>query len=183
MSAPEIKNQIVHVYDDIEEEDNHLPNWWLGILYGSIAFALGYWFIFEVTHAAPNPVASYRTEMDLLARQRASAGPISDDSLAVLAKDPATVGEGKKIFQSTCAPCHGAEGQGVVGPNLTDAFWLHGGQPTAIHKSITEGYPDKGMRAWGPMLGPLRVRSLAAFVLTIKNRNLPGKPPQGTRAD
>src|SRR6266700_3578164 len=98
MRAPETKNQIVHVYDDIQEEDNHLPNWWLGILYGSIVFALGSCCFLEVTHAAPNPGAAYRTEMELLARQRASAGPISDDSLAVLAKDPATVGEGKKIF-------------------------------------------------------------------------------------
>jgi cytochrome c oxidase cbb3-type subunit 3 len=175
--------KIVHVYDDIREEDNHLPNWWLAILYGSIVFSLGYWFVFETTHAVPNPVAAFRAEMEIAARQRAESGPITDDTLTVLSKDAQTLAEGKKVFVSTCAPCHGAEGQGVVGPNLTDPFWLHGGKPTAIHTSITHGYPEKGMRAWGPILGAGRVRSVAAFVLSIRGRNLPGKPPQGARGE
>lgn len=180
MSAPEkAGSKIVHVYDDIEEEDNHLPNWWLGILFGSIAFAFGYWFVFEVAHASPGPVAAFKTEMADLEKRRAEGAPVSNESLAVLAKDATTLTEGQKTFVATCAPCHGVEAQGLVGPNLTDKFWLHGGSPLDIHKSVTNGYPEKGMRAWMGLLGAGRVRSVAAYVVSLKGKNLPGKAPQG----
>jgi len=176
-------NKIVHVYDDIEEEDNHLPNWWLGILFATIAFSFGYWFVFEAAHAAAGPLDSFKTELAALEKKRAEGAPVSNESLLVLSKDGATLEEGKKTFVSTCAPCHGLEGQGIVGPNLTDRFWLHGGAPLEIHKSITNGYPEKGMRAWMSLLGAGRVRSVAAYVVSLKGKNLPGKAPQGTPAE
>lgn len=184
MSAP-VKpgSTIVHVYDDIEEEDNHLPNWWLGILFGTIAFSFGYWFVYEAAHAASGPLESYKTEMAALEKTRAEGAPVSNESLAVLAKDATTLEEGKKIFASTCAPCHGFEAQGIVGPNLTDKFWLHGGAPLDIHKSISNGYPEKGMRGWMSMLGAGRIRSVSAYVVSLKGKNLPGKPPQGAAVD
>jgi cytochrome c oxidase cbb3-type subunit III len=178
-----MNGKIMHVYDDIEEEDNHLPNWWLAILFGSIVFGFGYWFVYEVTHAAPSPLDSYRAEAAEAAKRRAQSGPVTNEALAVLAKDPKVLAEGKRLFVSTCAPCHGAQGQGIVGPNLTDGFWLHGATALDIHKSITDGYPEKGMRPWGAMLGPDRVRDVAAFVLSIKGQNLPGRAPQGTPAE
>lgn len=174
---------VVHVYDDIHEEDNRLPDWWLGILFGSIVFAFGYWFVFEVAGAAPGPLATMKTELAAQAKKRAEAGPVTDDALLVLAKDATTLAEGRKTFVSTCAPCHGAEGQGLVGPNLTDRFWLHGGRPSAIHQSITNGYPEKGMRSWGPVLGGERVRTVAAYVVSLKGKNVAGRPPQGDPSD
>jgi cytochrome c oxidase cbb3-type subunit 3 len=177
------ERKVVHVYDDIEEEDNHLPNWWLSILFGAIVFGAGYWFVYEVTGAAPSPLAAFKAEMAEAAQRRAESGPVTDESLAVLARDAKTVADGRQVFVSTCAPCHGTQGQGVVGPNLTDKFWLHGGKPVDIHKSITNGYPEKGMRPWGPVLGAARVRQVAAFVMSIKGQNLPGRPPQGTAAE
>jgi cytochrome c oxidase cbb3-type subunit 3 len=169
----------LHVYDGIEEQDNRLPNWWLGILFGSVAFAFAYWFVFETTHAAPGPLGEYQVEMAALAKLRAEGGPVTNESIAVLAQDQGTVGEGQKVFRQVCTPCHGPEGAGVVGPNLTDKFWLHGGTPVEIHKSITEGFPAKGMPAWAPVLGATRVRALAAFVVSQRGKNLPGKSPQG----
>jgi cytochrome c oxidase cbb3-type subunit 3 len=168
----------VHVYDGIEELDNRLPNWWLGILYGSIVFAFGYWFLYQTTRAWPGPLATYQAESEAAAK-RAAAAPLSDQALLSMSGDARVVGEAGRLFQQMCSPCHGPAGQGVVGPNLTDRFWLHGSAPTAIHTSITGGFPDKGMPPWGKMLGPTRVRSLAAYVLSLKGKNLPGKEPQG----
>ena len=179
MSAHPSDNKVLHVYDDIEEEDNHLPNWWLTILFGAIVFGFGYWFVYEVTGAAPGPLASFKLEMAELAKKRAEAAPVSNESLVVLAKDAKTLTEGKQVFASTCMPCHGALGQGLVGPNLTDKFWLHGVKPIEIHTSITNGFPEKGMRPWGAVLGASRVRAVAAFVISLKGQNLPGRPPQG----
>jgi cytochrome c oxidase cbb3-type subunit 3 len=168
----------VHVYDDIEEQDNRLPRWWLGILYGSIVFAMAYWLVYEGAHARPSVAEVYRIEAAAASR-RAAAAPLSDKAIAQMAADAKLVEEAKRMFGQVCAPCHGANAQGLVGPNLTDRFWLHGSAPTAIHKSITGGFPEKGMPPWGQLLGPTRVRSLAAYVVSIKGRNVPGKAPQG----
>ena len=73
MSAPALPNQkIVHVYDDIEEEDNQLPHWWLAILFGAIVFAFGYWFVYEVTATLPSPLARFVAASAASARKLAS---------------------------------------------------------------------------------------------------------------
>jgi cytochrome c oxidase cbb3-type subunit 3 len=169
----------IHVYDGIEEQDNRLPNWWLGILYGTIVFAFGYWFVYEIGQYWPSPLKAYQAQA-AAAAAKAAAEPLSDQTLLALTKDTRAMGEATRLFQQMCSPCHGSSGQGQVGPNLTDAFWLHGGAPTAIHKSITGGFPTKGMPPWGQILGPTRVRGLAAYVVSWKGKNLPGKEPQGT---
>ncbi|MDX2022571.1 MAG: c-type cytochrome [Deltaproteobacteria bacterium] len=180
MTSRDQQPPVHHVFDDIEEQDNHLPNWWLAILFASIVFAFGYWFVFETTASAPSPLTAYLREMAAIAKQRASVGPVTDESLAIMAKDGSTVNDGKHTFGQMCAPCHGPNGQGNAGPNLTDKFWLHGAKPTDVHKSITNGFPDKGMPAWGPMLGDARVRALSAYVVSLRNTNVPGgKAPQG----
>ncbi len=99
--------------------------------------------------------------------------------LEQLADDPAAQHEAKGLFTASCAACHGAEGQGAVGPNLTDAAWLHGSAPLQIHASITTGFPDKGMAPFKNLLGERKVRLLAGYVLTLKGKNLKGKPPEG----
>jgi cytochrome c oxidase cbb3-type subunit III len=176
---PNPNDKIVHTYDDIQEEDNHLPNWWLFILFGTIVFGFGYWLVFHTTKSLPDPRTEYTTEVDALKKARLAANPMSDEAIAAVSQDPAQVEEGHKVFSATCASCHAADGQGLVGPNLTDKFWIHGNKPTQIVKSVTEGYADKGMPPWGQILGPEKVKKVAAYVLTLKGKNLPGKEPQG----
>lgn len=103
-----------------------------------------------------------------------------EEDILTLSKDSAKMAEAQKKFQTTCASCHGPQGAGMVGPNLTDNFWLKGGKPLDVFKSITDGAPAKGMPPMGPQLGgPDGVKTLAAYVMTLKGKNLPGKPPQG----
>jgi cytochrome c oxidase cbb3-type subunit 3 len=75
--------------------------------------------------------------------------------------------------------CHLENGSGSVGPNLTDQYWIHGNSPLDIHSVITNGVTAKGMAAWGRQLGPRRVESVVAHVLTLRGQNLPGKKPEG----
>jgi len=168
-----------HVYDGIVEEDNHLPNWWLAILFGTIVFGFGYWFVFETTKTLPNPGAEYKLDVAALAKLHPETMPMTNEALLALASDAAVVSEGQAAFATTCVACHLAQGQGLVGPNLTDAVWIHGGKPTDIQTAIVNGFPEKGMPPWGKTLGAAKVRALTAFVLSIKGKNLPGKAPQG----
>lgn len=172
-------SKIVHTYDDIQEEDNHLPNWWLFILFTTMVFGFGYWLVFHTSKALPDPVTEYRADVEAIKKARLAANPMSDESIAALVSDPAQIEEGKKVFASTCASCHAQQGEGLVGPNLTDKFWIHGNKPTEIARSVSDGFADKGMPPWGPVLGPDKVRKVSAFVLSLKGKNLPGKAPQG----
>jgi len=177
------ENQVVHVVDGIEEYDNHLPNWWLLTLYGAIVFAVGYWGYYHTFAAGELPTQAYRRELAEMAERLGKSVPLTEAALVDMSKDPQALAEGQQLFVATCAACHGANGGGTVGPNLTDTAWLHGGNAEAILKSVQEGYPQKGMPAWGAQLGSRKTPLVTAYVLSLRNTNVPGgKPPQGETA-
>lgn len=180
MSPNEPKNPgVLHVFDDIEEQDNHLPNWWLAILFGSIVFGFGYWIVYHTAHWALGPEEEFQVYADARRAKEAAAKPVEGDDLLALSKDEKALAAGKESFVATCVACHGPNGEGLVGPNLTDNKWIHGASPAVIAESISKGFPEKGMPPWGATLGPERVKNLTAYVLSLKGKNLPGKAPEG----
>jgi cytochrome c oxidase cbb3-type subunit 3 len=178
-----LQGEIIHVYDGIEEADNSMPRWWLAVLFGTIGFAAAYWFGYEVYGLKPTPAAEFAARKVEIERAQLAAAAntpdMSEDALAALAKNPQAVAQGASVFKQNCAACHGDKGEGKIGPNLTDGFWLHGGATLAVHKTIRDGVPAKGMPPWGPVLGPDGVQRVAAFVLSIRNTRVPGREPQG----
>lgn len=183
MNQPDARNpepkKVVRVYGDIEEEDNHLPNWWLFTLYATIVFSFIYWFVYHTADLRPTPTEAYRTAVEELVTARIAANPASAEAILALSRDPEAVAAGAEVFRTTCAACHGAQGEGIIGPNLTDDRWIHAPDPETIYRGIMDGYLEKGMPAWGPMLGPERSLRAAAYVLTLKGTDVPGKAPQG----
>lgn len=172
----DIQGEIVHEYDGIEEADNQLPRWWLWTLYGSIAFAIGYWFAYHELEAGRLPGERYA---DALAAQAERGGGIDEAALLAMVDDPEAVDAGRQAFATNCVACHGAQGEGKIGPNLTDHHWINGGAPLDIYQVIRQGVPAKGMPAWGQTLGPAAVEQLAAFVLSVRGQEVPGKVPEG----
>lgn len=180
------QNQVVHEVDGIQEYDNKLPNWWLFTLYGAILFAVGYWFHYHQAKWGQTPLEAYNSEMEKANLEQAAkvkaAGTMTPEALTAMSKDKAAVEQGKQVFATNCAACHRNDGGGQVGPNLTDEYWLHGGAPDKIYKTILSGIPEKGMPAWGPQLGPDRVQAVSAYVLTLRGTNVAGgKAAQGER--
>lgn len=180
-----------HDYDGIREFDNPLPKWWLFTLYGSIVFGVCYWFYYHTLGAGLLPAAELAEEMAQaqaaedarLAQQEAQGKGVNEEALAALVKDGEAVGRGAAVFKQNCVACHGDRGQGLVGPNLTDAYWIHGTKLKDNYRIIAGGVLDKGMPAWKTMLGMSKVRDVAAYVISLRDTNAPGKPPQGLRAD
>jgi cytochrome c oxidase cbb3-type subunit 3 len=175
---------VVHEYDGIQECDNKLPVWWLWTFYGAIIFALGYWMHYHTLKTGDTPAVAYEkvkeAELAAEAARIKAAGEVNAEMLITLSKDKGTVAQGKKTFDETCVTCHAAGGIGKIGPNLTDEYWLHGGDPVSIYKTVRDGFLQKQMPAWGKMLGEERVRAATAYVLTLRNTNAPGgKAPQG----
>lgn len=171
-----------HDYDGIREYDNKLPNWWLYTLYGAIIVAIGYWLYYHTFAVGKLP--RERLQLAQIAAAEAQLAKLGDsevtnESLMLMTEIPATVEAGHRVFEQFCVTCHNPNAEGNVGPNLTDAYWLHGGAPMDIYHTVVNGVPDKGMASWIGQLGPVRVRNVVAYVLTLRNTNVPGKEPQG----
>lgn len=177
------ETRIVHEYDGILEGDTELPRWWVGGFLISILCAAVYWMAYEGFKAAPSPLQAYNEEAAAIASAEAAkalAAPLTNDLLASLSKQDSAIAQGRETFAQFCVACHGPNGGGQVGPNLTDSYWLHGGKPSDVYKVVRGGVLEKGMPSWGPQLGEGKVRSVAAYVLSLRNTNAPGgKAPQG----
>jgi cytochrome c oxidase cbb3-type subunit 3 len=108
------------------------------------------------------------------------ANSVNENNVTAV-KGAKDITEGAKIYSTNCIACHGDKGQGGVGPNLTDKFWIHGGDVKALFKTLTYGVPEKGMIAWNKTLNPLQIQKVASFILTLQGTNPAGaKEPQGT---
>jgi cytochrome c oxidase cbb3-type subunit 3 len=170
----------VHEYDGILEHDNHLPNWWLMTLFGAIVFSVGYWFYYHTFAVDPGLRGSYTAEWEAREKERLAkeaAQPISDALLVARSGDAAAVARGQEKFTSTCAACHGQSAEGLVGPNLTDAYWVHGGKPVDIYRTVADGVLVKGMPAWKATLGDAATKDVVAYLLTLKGKNVSGPRP------
>ncbi|MGE5519381.1 MAG: cbb3-type cytochrome c oxidase N-terminal domain-containing protein [Candidatus Dadabacteria bacterium] len=175
-----------HDYDGIKELDNSLPPWWKYGFYFTIAVGVIYLLRFHVFHAGPTPEEEYKTEMSLASIQVDEYRKKSNDNIdekSVTLGDAASAERGKKIFTTVCFACHGQKGEGGVGPNLTDNYWLHGGTVNEIFRTIKYGVPDKGMQSWQKTYSPSEIRDLATFITSLKGTNPPNaKAPQGNLA-
>ncbi|HZI69219.1 MAG TPA: cbb3-type cytochrome c oxidase N-terminal domain-containing protein [Hanamia sp.] len=172
-----------HDYDGIRELDNALPPWWKYGFYLTIGFAIVYLLNYEVLGYGKNPIQEYNEEMakakiQMEAYAAKSGNTIDENNIKM--PDADGLAKGKEIFTTTCWPCHGKLGEGGVGPNLTDDYWLHKGSLNDIYQSIKHGYPDKGMQAWGKNFSAKEINDLAGYIKTLKGTNPPnGKAPQG----
>lgn len=171
-----------HSYDGITELDNPLPLWWLWTFLFTIIFAFIYYIHYEVS-GAPTLKQELTTALEEMQKNK-DHEPVpveTEESLAVLMKQPERLAQGGKLYSEKCSVCHGAELQGQVGPNLTDHFWIHGkGRAADILKVVREGVPDKGMPTWNQMLNNEEMYSITAFILNKKGTHPDhAKAPQG----
>lgn len=163
-----------HVFDGIQEYDKRLPNWWLVTLYGAIVFWVGFWFYYERAHLGPGNAEQLERELAVIEAARLAAAPAVDDSsLWKMSRNTVFVDAGRATFNSTCASCHSDKLTGGIGPNLLDRLWIHGGRPTEIYRTVTDGVLVKGMPAWGPVLGGKKVSEVAAYILNHHQENEP----------
>ncbi len=177
-----------HNYDGIQELDNHLPPWWVKMFYATIVFAAVYIGIYHFWRITPLQEEEYQIAMDEAKKdvelyQSKVANAIDEKTVKLLLSDSKTISGGKDIFIGKCAACHGQAGEGGVGPNLTDEYWLHGGSINDIFKTIKYGVPEKGMIAWQATLKPNEIQSVSNYILVIQGtKPANAKAPQGEKA-
>lgn len=171
-------------HDGIIELDNPTPPWFMYLFYSTILFGLIYLINYHVIQDGNIQETEYKTDMAKAEKERANylkkfAQTINENNV-VLSTSNKDLLEGSKIYNTNCVACHGNLGQGGVGPNLTDQFWIHGASINDLFKTITNGVPEKGMIAWNKTINPLQIQQVASYILSLQDTNPPGaKEPQG----
>lgn len=177
-----------HEYDGIHELDNPLPGWWLMTFYITIVFAVVYFVYYEIA-GGPSLDEQLAREMKTIVSKRTAAEEVevgeSEETLLAMLDDPEVLNRGKSEFAAKCAVCHGNSGQGLIGPNLTDDYWIHGkGSISSILEIVNEGVADKGMPKWRGVIDPELLEDVAVYVYSLHGTNPEGaKPPQGEKVD
>jgi cytochrome c oxidase cbb3-type subunit 3 len=115
-----------------------------------------------------------------VAEYLATRADLVDEKSVVTLTDEAALDKGKTIFISYCAACHGTQGEGGVGPNMTDNYWIHGGDIKDLFRVVKYGVPEKGMISWKSQLSPVQMQQVSSYILTLVGTNPPNqKEPQG----
>ena len=174
-----------HDADGIREFDNDLPRWWVWLFYITIVFAAIYLLYFHVLGMGAGSRAKFENEMARVAREAQrqaaltpAAGPVDIQPSG----EAEVLAAGREIFTTHCVSCHREGGQGLVGPNLTDIYWIHGPLFADSVRTITTGVPLKGMIAWKAVLRPGEIFAVASYIYTLRGTNPPEpKSPEGTK--
>jgi cytochrome c oxidase cbb3-type subunit 3 len=170
-----------HDADGIRELDNQLPRWWVWLFYCTIIFAVVYFGYYHVFHAGDLMAAEYTREMKAGNALKAGAMSRFEAEIPTLkpATDPVTIAAGQRTFATLCAPCHRADAGGLVGPNLTDDYWIHGSNFADNVTTIWNGVPAKGMVTWKATLKPNQIYEVASYIHTLRGTHPPNpKPPE-----
>jgi cytochrome c oxidase cbb3-type subunit 3 len=179
---------IGHVYDGIREYDNPMPGWWVALFWATVLFAPVYVLgvhVFDFIDSYEDDFAERGAQLAAAREAYAASGAFSTEPAALTEymNDEARVAAGAAAYATVCAACHGAAGEGLIGPNLTDDFWIHGATAEVLWTGINEGYPAAGMPPWKDALSDEDRAGLLAFIKSIQDTE-PATPkaPQGDPA-
>lgn len=169
-----------HTYDGIREYDNPMPGWWIALFWAGILFAPVYMLgihTFGYINTYEDDFEQAGARLEAVRTAYAATGPsfkTDAGALRAYAGDAQMAAAGAVHFTAICAACHGAQGQGVIGPNLTDTAWLHGGTAHEVWESIATGFPAKGMPPMSAQLSPEERAQTMAYVFSLQGTNPPG---------
>ena len=171
-----------HVWDgDLEEFNNPLPRWWLGLFIATVVFGAAYLYFFPGLGSFGgaskwSSVGAYEEQIEkqraLLDQQLAS---VHGASLVEMASNRSAMSTAKNLFGANCSTCHGSDARGAKGfPNLTDADWLWGAPEQSVYETIANGR-HAVMPALGAVLGNEGINEVASYVLSLSGVKAPAE--------
>ncbi len=172
-----------HEYDGIKELDSKIPPWFTWLFYITIFFGIYYMLHYHVFNTGQLMAEEYTEEMNIAAAEKEalmeSGAFVNEETVTLLTEEPALL-SGKAIYDANCVACHANDGGGIVGPNLTDEYWIHGGGIKNVFKIIKYGVVEKGMISWQTQLNPNQMQEVASYVLSMQGTTPAApKPPEG----
>jgi cytochrome c oxidase cbb3-type subunit 3 len=170
-------------YESIKELNNPTPTWFSWLFAAALLFVIGYLYCYQFADG-PSQDKEYELEIakavdDKRIYLAKFSSKVDENTVTIDAK---LVAKGKGVFDANCVSCHGDKGQGKVGPNLTDEFWLHGGSINDIFKVVKYGVPKKGKASWEKNLTAQNISEVTNYILSLQNtKPLGAKLPQGIK--
>lgn len=184
--AEEKDLEIDHEYDGIKELDNPIPAWFNALFYSTMTFGLVYLMVYHVFGWGLNQEQEYNREVVLAEKAKqeylAQAANLIDETSITVDESGAMAASGKAVFMANCVACHGNAGEGGIGPNLTDEYWLHGADIKDIFKIVKYGVAAKGMVPWEQTLTPAQIAEVSNYIYSLRGTNpANAKEPQGEK--
>ena len=189
MSSEPVNSEALtdHSYDGIQEYDNPLPGWWKWLFVATVFFAPLYWAYFQLGPEDRSIFGQYDRDMAAKFELRFSEiGELQPDQETIVKymNEDKWLKVGEVTYKTNCVSCHGADGGGVVGPNLTDEYWKNLRSIDGIAKVISEGAANGAMPAWKHRLKPTnRLVLTAAYVASLQKNPVSGRPPEGNKVE
>ena len=153
---------IEHDYDGIRELDNPPPPWLMWLFYFTVIWSVWYLAWFHWFDMGRLQEADYAHEIEQAAEKYKVTAMTTETIVLLTAEEDLTAGA--EIYTKSCVACHGAEGQGGIGSNLSDDDWIYGSKAEDVFGVIKNG-TDKGMTPF-KSLGDKDILKVASFVLT-----------------
>ena len=183
----QFEDKVLHEFDGIREYDNPMPGWLMAIWWGSLIFSAAYLVFYALSFGEGSDGGRvprerrrrrWRSSRRTSTRTRSCRRP--PPTCWPGAGEPAVVQAGAARFARRAPPCHGEKAQGLIGPNLTDDRWIHGGSVEQIFQTVAKGWPPKGMPPWGRALKPEELSALVSYVRSLQGSNPSNaRPPEG----
>lgn len=176
-----------HDFDGIKELNNKIPPWFMAIFYATIIWSVIYMVDFHILGSGNVQEDEYAEEVRIAEMEREilnRSGSLVNEETVTMLNDDIALASGKDIFIKSCAACHGMGGEGLVGPNFADDYWIHGGGIKNIFKTVKYGVPQKGMISWQTQLDPTQMQEVSSYIITLRGTNPPNqKGPEGKKWD
>lgn len=177
--TPEAYNEPLtdHEYDGIREFDNPIPGWWSWIFIASIVYAVFYYGVYQLGTAGTSVAQEYENEKAEVNRiMIKELGDLTVDEPTILSKlnNEALISVGSGLFATNCVSCHGKDGQGLVGPNLTDDIYKNVKTLGDIGTVLMVGANNGAMPAWNNRMASTELVAVSVYVASLRGKNLPG---------
>jgi len=178
-----------HEYDGIRELDNKLPGWWVWLFIVTIIFAAIYLLGYQVAGWWPSQAQEYEIAMAELGDMKKAAKKSTVDVATMMPlTDVASLEAGKDTYRKICSTCHGQNGEGLVGPNITDDYWIHADSVNNrvtiqdLYRVVIDGVLEKGMIPYKDQLSPEQIQQVLSYMISLLGTN-PSNPkaPQGKK--
>lgn len=175
---------IDHEYDGIKELDNPIPLWFNALFYSSVTFGIVYFLVYHVFGWGLLQDAEYKHEMAAAEKAKqeylAQSANLIDENSVTLDVTGVMATAGQAVYIANCVACHGEHGEGGIGPNLADNFWIHGGEIKDVFKIVKYGVADKGMVPWEQTLSPGQIAEVSNYIVGLRGTTpANAKEPQG----
>ena len=156
-----------HADGIVEDREKAAPVYFTILFYGLIIWGVAFMAFYLLSGWSSDAefkekMAAHRGEAP--AQQQAAAPPATTPA-PTATKTPTAVDGGQELYAKYCAGCHGADGKGAFGPDLSGEY-KYGKTTMAVEESISFGRPGN-MPGFEKKLSSEEIKTLTEFILNL----------------